>query len=40
MTQPDKITLVLRGDRYFDGAELDAEIDNAIRLARLEEQQP
>lgn len=32
--------MVVRGDRYFDGAELDAEIDNAIRLARLEEQQP
>lgn len=36
----DNDLMVVRGDRYFNGAELDAEIDNAIRLARLEEQQP
>lgn len=32
--------MVVRGDRYFDGAELDTEIDNAIRLARLQELHP
>ena len=36
----DNDLLVVRGDRYFDGAELDTEIDNAIRLARLEELHP
>lgn len=32
--------MVVRGDRYFDGAELDTEVDNAIRLARLQELHP
>lgn len=36
----DNDLMVVRGDRYFDGAELDTEIDNAIRLARLEELHP
>jgi hypothetical protein len=33
----DNDLMVVRGDRYFDGAELDIEIDNALRLTRLEE---
>lgn len=33
----DNDLMVVRGDRYFDGAALDTEIDNALRLARLEE---
>ena len=33
----DDDLMVVRGDRYFDGDELDTEIDNALRLARLEE---
>lgn len=36
----DSDLMVVRGDRYFDGAELDTEIDNAIRLARLQELHP
>lgn len=36
----DNDLMVVRGDRYFDGAELDTEIDNALRLARLEELHP
>lgn len=36
----DNDLMVVRGDRYFDGVELDTEIDNAIRLARLEELHP
>ena len=31
----DNDLLVLRGDRYLTGEELDREIDNALRLARL-----
>lgn len=33
----DDDLMVVRGDRYFDGDELDTEIDNALRLARLKE---
>ena len=33
----DNDLLVLRGDTYFTGEELDREIDTALRLARLEE---
>lgn len=33
----DSDLLVLRGDTYFTGEELDREIDAALRLARLEE---
>lgn len=36
----DNDLMVVRGDRYFDGAELDAEVGNALRLARLEELHP
>ncbi|MEX2902465.1 hypothetical protein AB3967_14130 [Pseudomonas rhodesiae] len=36
----DNDLMVVRGDRYFDGAELDIEIDNALRLTRLEELHP
>lgn len=36
----DEELMVLRGDRYFNGAELDTEIDNVLRLARLEELHP
>lgn len=36
----DNDIMVVRGDKYFDGAELDTEIDNALRLARLEELHP
>lgn len=36
----DNDLMVVRGDRYFHGAELDAEIDNSLRLARLEELHP
>lgn len=36
----DNDLMVVRGDRYFDGAELDAEIDNTLRLARLQELHP
>lgn len=36
----DNDLLVLRGDRYLTGEELDREIDNALRLARLLESQP
>jgi hypothetical protein len=36
----DDDLMVVRGDRYFDGDELDTEIDNALRLARLEELHP
>ena len=32
--------MVVRGDRYFNGTELDTEIDNALCLARLEELHP
>ncbi|MBX7274583.1 hypothetical protein K2E96_02110 [Pseudomonas sp. ERGC3:05] len=34
----DNDIMVVRGDKYFDGDELDREIDNALSLARLEEQ--
>ncbi len=36
----DHDLMVVRGDRYFNGAELDTEIDNVLRLARLEELHP
>lgn len=36
----DNDIMVVRGDQYFDGDELDREIDNALRLARLEELHP
>ena len=36
----DNDIMVVRGDKYFDGDELDREIDNALRLARLEELHP
>ena len=36
----DNDLLVLRGDRYLTGEELDREIDNALRLARLLETHP
>ncbi|WP_053106744.1 hypothetical protein [Pseudomonas trivialis] len=36
----DNDIMVVRGDKYFDGHELDREIDNALRLARLEELHP
>ncbi|MBK3446044.1 hypothetical protein [Pseudomonas lactis] len=36
----DNDLLVLRGDRYLTGEELDREIDNALRLARLLELHP
>jgi cell division GTPase FtsZ len=36
----DNDIMVVRGDKYFDGAELDTEIDNALRLVRLEELHP
>lgn len=36
----DNDLLVLRGDRYLTGDELDREIDNALRLARLLESHP
>ncbi len=36
----DTDLLALRGDTYFAGEELDREIDNAIRLAQLQEQHP
>lgn len=36
----DNDLLVLRGDRYLTGEELDREIDNALRLARLLESHP
>ena len=36
----DNELLVLRGDRYLTGEELDQEVDNALRLARLEELHP
>ena len=36
----DNDIMVARGDQYFDGDELDREIDNALRLARLEELHP
>lgn len=36
----DNDIMVVRGDKYFDGEELDREIDNALRLARLEELHP
>lgn len=36
----DNDLMVVRGDRYFDGTELDTEIDNALRLARLQELHP
>lgn len=36
----DNDLLVLRGDRYLTGEELDREIDNALRLARLVELHP
>lgn len=32
----DSDLLVLRGETYFTGAELDAEVDTALRLQRLE----
>lgn len=35
----DSDLLVLRGETYFIGAELDAEIDTALRLQRLESQE-
>ncbi|WP_110949526.1 hypothetical protein [Pseudomonas bohemica] len=31
----DNDLMVVRGDNYFDGSELDAEIDNGMRLDRL-----
>ncbi|WP_313328766.1 Arc family DNA-binding protein [Pseudomonas qingdaonensis] len=36
----DNDLLVLRGDTYFAGDELDREIDTALRLEQLQEQQP
>ena len=36
----DNDIMVVRGNSYFNGAELDTEIDNALRLARLEELHP
>lgn len=36
----DNDLMVVRGDNYFNGEELDREIDNALRLARLEELHP
>lgn len=36
----DNDIMVVRGDKYFDGDELDREIDNAHRLARLQELHP
>lgn len=36
----DSDLMVVRGDRYFNGEEMDREIDNALRLARLAELQP
>lgn len=36
----DNDIMVVRGDKYFDGEELDREIDNAQRLARLQELHP
>jgi len=36
----DNELLVLRGDRNLTGEELDQEVDNALRLARLEELHP
>lgn len=36
----DNDIMVVRGDKYFDGDELDREIDNAQRLARLQELHP
>jgi hypothetical protein len=36
----DNDIMVVRGDQYFDGDELDREIDNALRLALLEELHP
>lgn len=36
----DSDIMVVRGDKYFDGDELDREIDNALRLARLQELHP
>ena len=36
----DNNIMVVRGDKYFDGAELDTEIDNALHLARLKELHP
>lgn len=36
----DNDIMVVRGDRYFDGDELDREIDNALRLQRLQELHP
>lgn len=36
----DNDIMVVRGDQYFDGDELDREIDNALRLAHLEELHP
>lgn len=36
----DTDLLVLRGDTYFTGDELDREIDTALRLEQLQEQQP
>lgn len=37
---PDTDILVMAGDIYFTGAELDKTIDDAMRLARLEELHP
>ena len=37
---PDTDILVMAGDIYFTGAELDKTIDDAMRLACLEELQP
>lgn len=36
----DNDIMVVRGDRYFDGDELDREIDNALRLQRMQELHP
>lgn len=36
----DNDIMVVRGDKYFDGEDLDREIDNAQRLARLQELHP
>ena len=36
----DNDLMVLRGDSFFTGSELDREIDNALRLTRLEELHP
>ena len=36
----DDDIMVVRGDKYFNGEELDREIDTARRLARLEELHP